>query len=1218
MAFDLEAFEKSVQDLSNFNTVASQSSVTDMTDDFWTQPLEYRQAIALKGAKTEVRNKDRLLRAQLGDDMLEHEMQDGFFDSLSTATAPLFDMLSILNYTGAGAVEELATTGSGYEAFKRASSEFINALPILDEDDALAITGKTPTRATYSDALRKMEFKPFDNDRHNDYAIATAGFLLDIFADPLTYMGGVGLTKAGGIGYTGASKLARKLIPINALKPSAGMERGASLATAFNKATKFEEVTAKGIDMLRSAPGIKQLRKEVGGRFSTKHSMKSSRRDFIAAARKAPKGSQEQKDLLSEAMITDKLLKEIDTAERAFRAGAIETKHMALDLAKGMSPEQASTLTYMLGQPEFHQRFNSIIKEIYQGSPEIADHMIAKKDLFSKQMKQIADEGLEAGLWDNGLLRAHYMPHMTPGSDLSKEASLIVARRMGIPEKDLTHFSTGSNGLFTGKTTAENARKFQTYEERVLGAAMATEHNPAILMSRRGIEHSKAMTTSSFLNALWGYKENGVRWDNVWVDRDLLRAMPNLKGGENWSDSLLEIVGGHESMALRRQAQDYGAMLEQKGYGIYRPGKRDTKVFNNTTLNELTGGVASDRTRTWENIKGVEVGDMIWHHNRKGHFVVTDVGKDGVKITEMKKGASKKGSSATTDAGKTFSMGDDEVFDLHETAPAMILPNEYIKELNKIEKIMSNEGDQLTDLIKFYDKAMGLWKGYALLSPGFHFRNMTSATFQSFMAGVKDFSTHKDAWKILHNDEDIEISVKIGGKDKILKGATEIKRELRKQGVLTEQFFENEIPREVQDILFDTTHVFGSKPKGNKKEFIAMLDKLDDSTEAGRLFNAKTIEYLQEVVDEKTGKIIQKMGSKPKKEFLKAMLMDAPETSKIVKALKNAFGQDNFVLNANRKFGNSMESQVRLAHWLYFADTSRASRRTLSGAVAPEKYMSAEDAAMDVKKWHFDYAELTDFERDKMKRLIPFYTWMRKNMPLQIEAILRNPGRYGNATTKMFEAIESIDEDLEELPIPDYFHELNMVRLPREFASVALTLNKKADNLMSSIGFGREGAGEQGLQPLYVDPQLPFQDMNRFNYKDIISSLTPWIRVPVETTLTEKGHSVFLDRPIERFPGELSKTPLIPGTDIRLTGKQQSIVDAVLPPLGKVSRMSKAFEEGNLATQFFSQFPGIATRTVDVGRVQRGKVYEKREKYRNLMRRMKQKRELEMQSQQGE
>jgi len=243
---------------------------------------------------------------------------------------------------------------------------------------------------------------------------------------------------------------------------------------------------------------------------------------------------------------------------------------------------------------------------------------------------------------------------------------------------------------------------------------------------------------------------------------------------------------------------------------------------------------------------------------------------------------------------------------------------------------------------------------------------------------------------------------------------------------------------------------------------------------------------------------------------------------------------------------------------------------------------------------------------------------MRKNMPLQIEAILRNPGRYGNATTKMFEAIESIDEDLEELPIPDYFHELNMVRLPREFASVALTLNKKADNLMSSIGFGREGAGEQGLQPLYVDPQLPFQDMNRFNYKDIISSLTPWIRVPVETTLTEKGHSVFLDRPIERFPGELSKTPLIPGTDIRLTGIQQSIVDAVLPPLGKVSRMSKAFEEGNLATQLFSQFPGIALRTVDVGRVQRGKVYEKREKYRNLMRRMKQKRELEMQSQQGE
>ena len=386
------------------------------------------------------------------------------------------------------------------------------------------------------------------------------------------------------------------------------------------------------------------------------------------------------------------------------------------------------------------------------------------------------------------------------------------------------------------------------------------------------------------------------------------------------------------------------------------------------------------------------------------------------------------------------------------------------------------------------------------------------------------------------------------------------------------------------------------------------MDSLPEGTEAHEMFNAKTIKFNKEVIVNGEKTIVE--SDMPRKEFLKKMLADAPEVSKITKALKGAFSQENFVLNANREIGNKMETQVRLAHWLYFADKERAGKRLGSNLLKPDVYLTAEDAAMDVKKWHFDYSELTDFERDKMKRILPFYTWMRKNMPLQIESVLRQPGRYGNATTKLFEGIESIDEDLEELPIPDYFQELNMVRLPREAASIALTLNKSVDNLL-----GREG--EEGLQPLYLDPQLPFQDLNRFNFKDIVASLTPLLRVPAESFMTKKGHSVFLDRPIEKFEGELSKTPLLPGTDIRLRGKYQSILDAAIPSLGKVSRLTKAGMEGQLGTKIWSEL-GVSTRSVDVGRVNRGKIYEKRDKYRNVIARMKQLREFEALSQQGE
>ena len=55
-----------------------------------------------------------------------------------------------------------------------------------------------------------------------------------------------------------------------------------------------------------------------------------------------------------------------------------------------------------------------------------------------------------------------------------------------------------------------------------------------------------------------------------------------------------------------------------------------------------------------------------------------------------------------------------------------------------------------------------------------------------------------------------------------------------------------------------------------------------------------------------------------------------------------------------------------------------------------------EQAVNVVNKFLFDYSDLTDFEHKVMKRAIPFYTFMRKNAPLQLEQILTNPHKYRN------------------------------------------------------------------------------------------------------------------------------------------------------------------------------------------------------------------------------
>jgi hypothetical protein len=64
----------------------------------------------------------------------------------------------------------------------------------------------------------------------------------------------------------------------------------------------------------------------------------------------------------------------------------------------------------------------------------------------------------------------------------------------------------------------------------------------------------------------------------------------------------------------------------------------------------------------------------------------------------------------------------------------------------------------------------------------------------------------------------------------------------------------------------------------------------------------------------------------------------------------------------------------------------------LDGVV--KRGLSPEEAALRVKKYLFDYADLTHFERNVMKRIMPFYTWTRKNIPLQLESLWKTPEKF--------------------------------------------------------------------------------------------------------------------------------------------------------------------------------------------------------------------------------
>ena len=134
------------------------------------------------------------------------------------------------------------------------------------------------------------------------------------------------------------------------------------------------------------------------------------------------------------------------------------------------------------------------------------------------------------------------------------------------------------------------------------------------------------------------------------------------------------------------------------------------------------------------------------------------------------------------------------------------------------------------------------------------------------------------------------------------------------------------------------------------------------------------------------------------------------------------------------------------------------------------KNIAPEAAMQRVMMFHFDYGDFASgFEQQWMKRIIPFYTFFRHNMPLQLEMILKKPSTYSH----WYAINRNLDElTPEESVVPGYFGELQGVRLPLK------------------VGDSRA----------YWLPDLPIKDLAKFKdpYGEMMSMVNPLIKVPLE------------------------------------------------------------------------------------------------------------------------
>lgn len=165
-----------------------------------------------------------------------------------------------------------------------------------------------------------------------------------------------------------------------------------------------------------------------------------------------------------------------------------------------------------------------------------------------------------------------------------------------------------------------------------------------------------------------------------------------------------------------------------------------------------------------------------------------------------------------------------------------------------------------------------------------------------------------------------------------------------------------------------------------------------------------------------------------------------------------------------------------------------------------------ENAARRSRKWHPTGLDLTEFERKTMRRIMPFYTWMRKSLPLLLEGLVMNPGK-AVIPAKVFDAlqeaqgIETPHGRFDPFPVDQMFPDwlraegVGPIIMPDSF--LAGLSNQSPE------GYAMAGMGMNPLSTLAAQIESPD--------KTILSSLSPALKIPMEL-LT--GRESFTGQPI--------------------------------------------------------------------------------------------------------
>jgi hypothetical protein len=181
----------------------------------------------------------------------------------------------------------------------------------------------------------------------------------------------------------------------------------------------------------------------------------------------------------------------------------------------------------------------------------------------------------------------------------------------------------------------------------------------------------------------------------------------------------------------------------------------------------------------------------------------------------------------------------------------------------------------------------------------------------------------------------------------------------------------------------------------------------------------------------------------------------------------NIFSTKNKAVQTGLKVGSLVEDQARLVNFM----------ANLKNTGDPL------EAAQRTKQFLFDYQNLSNFERTFMRRIIPFYTFTRKNVALQVKTLFQKPGRIAAE----IRAVQTIGDALGGGDLS-----------PEERAALPEWMQDGINTVLS-----RDGSQVEILSTIGSPIEQPFQ---QFQPNQFLASISPALRVPVELL---SGYSAF-------------------------------------------------------------------------------------------------------------